>query len=188
LFHERTNVEGHYLRIPNRPEIIPARIGLCWAGSEQHPRDSERSITAHLFAPVVRQHEGEWVGLTVGPRADDWQGFGFPAPAQQAAGDFLDATALIATCSLVITVDTAVAHLAGALGIPVWNLITKYPDPRWGLEAERTALYQSMRLVRQQHVGDWGEVMQRVAADLQVLSEMVTMSVPIEAASGRRRR
>ena len=73
---------------------------------------------------------------------------------------------LIDQLDLVISVDTAVAHLAGALGRPVWTLLSDVPDWRWLLEGQTTPWYPTMRLFRQTHSGAWGDVMQRVAAAL----------------------
>jgi ADP-heptose:LPS heptosyltransferase len=75
---------------------------------------------------------------------------------------------LLDQLDLVITVDTAVAHLAGALGKPVWVLLPAVPDWRWGLAGEQTPWYPTMRLFRQTRAGDWAAVMQRVAQTLAV--------------------
>jgi ADP-heptose:LPS heptosyltransferase len=80
--------------------------------------------------------------------------------------DFADTAALMAELDLIITVDTAAAHLAGALGRPVWTLLPVVPDWRWGLEREDTPWYPTMRLFRQRAPGDWDGVIQRVAAAL----------------------
>lgn len=81
-------------------------------------------------------------------------------------GDFAETARFVAATDLVITVDTAMAHLSGALGHPVWVLLAKVPDWRWGLEGEETAWYPSMRLWRQHRRGDWPELAGRVAAAL----------------------
>ncbi|MFM7676586.1 MAG: tetratricopeptide repeat protein [Synechococcus sp.] len=80
--------------------------------------------------------------------------------------DFLETAAIIANCDLVITSDTAVAHLAAATGKPTWLLLQRIPDWRWGLEGESSFWYPSMRLFRQQRTGDWSEVFERVNAAL----------------------
>ena len=83
--------------------------------------------------------------------------------------DFADTAALISCMDLLITVDTAVAHLAGALGRPVWILLPYNPDWRWLTEREDSPWYPSVRLFRQSAIGDWDEVIRRVADSLQHL-------------------
>jgi ADP-heptose:LPS heptosyltransferase len=81
--------------------------------------------------------------------------------------DFADTAGLIANLDLVITVDTAVAHLAGALGNPVWVLVPFVPDWRWMLDRNDSPWYPTMRLFRQPHLGDWGAVVSEVVQALQ---------------------
>jgi ADP-heptose:LPS heptosyltransferase len=81
-------------------------------------------------------------------------------------GNFNDSAALLDELDLVITVDTATAHLAGALGRPVWNLLAFIPDWRWGFTPEDTPWYPTMRLFRQPRAGDWDDVIERVTAAL----------------------
>jgi len=85
------------------------------------------------------------------------------------AWDFQDVAALIEQSDLVITSDTAVAHLAGALGRPVWLLLQSVPDWRWGLTGDTSFWYPSMRLFRQRQPGDWDDVIRRVAVELRSL-------------------
>jgi ADP-heptose:LPS heptosyltransferase len=80
--------------------------------------------------------------------------------------DFADTAALVAELDLIISVDTAVAHLAGALGRPVWTLLPFAPDWRWGLDREDTPWYPTMRLFRQPALGDWASVISRMAEEL----------------------
>jgi ADP-heptose:LPS heptosyltransferase len=110
------------------------------------------------------------VSLQVGPRAQE------PAPegldlirfAQQ-LNDFSDTAALMSNLDLVITTDTAAAHLAGALGRRVWTLLASAADWRWGISGETTPWYPSMRLYRQPRLGDWASVVETVAKDLEQL-------------------
>ena len=80
--------------------------------------------------------------------------------------DFGDLAVILDQLDLVLTVDTAVAHMAGALGKPVWVMLRSVPDWRWRLEGETTPWYPTMRLFRQARAGDWAEVMKRVAREL----------------------
>jgi hypothetical protein len=82
---------------------------------------------------------------------------------------FLDTAALVKCLDLVVTVDTALAHLAGALDVPVWLALSMQPDWRWGRQGQRTAWYPSMRLFRQQELGRWSDVFQQMAGELQRL-------------------
>ncbi len=81
-------------------------------------------------------------------------------------GDFSDTAALVANLDLVITVDTSVAHLAGALAKPVWTLIPRGPDFRWLLDRTTTPWYPTMRLFRQARFGEWQSVFERIASEL----------------------
>jgi ADP-heptose:LPS heptosyltransferase len=80
--------------------------------------------------------------------------------------DFAETAAFVANLDLVISGDTAVAHLAGALGLRVWTLLPFVPDWRWGLDSETTPWYPTMRLFRQPSRGDWHSVIERVASEL----------------------
>jgi ADP-heptose:LPS heptosyltransferase len=87
-----------------------------------------------------------------------------------ALADFADTAAAIEELDLTISVDTAVAHLAGAMGRPVWTLLPYVPDWRWQPDGPRSAWYPTMRLYKQSRRGEWGSVVARVAADLEALS------------------
>ena len=84
-----------------------------------------------------------------------------------AINDFADTAAMMDGLDLIITVDTAVAHLAGALGKPVWTLLPFVPDWRWGLEKDETPWYPTMRLFRQPRIGDWETVIAEVRGQLE---------------------
>jgi len=138
------------------------RVGLTWAGNALHELDRHRSLALDQLAPLWRAAEVEFVSLQVQARevpagVRDWT---------QHLADFADTAALVAELDLVITVDTATAHLAGALGRPVWTLLPFAPDWRWGLEREDTPWYPTMRLFRQRTPGDWEEAIRRVAEAL----------------------
>ncbi|MEP6668113.1 MAG: tetratricopeptide repeat-containing glycosyltransferase family protein [Chthoniobacter sp.] len=147
------------------------RVGLAWAGNPQHRNDRQRSMPPEKLLPLLRLPGATFQTLQVKP--PDGQ-----PPALIDAGlidltaditDFADTAALITELDLVITVDTAVAHLAGALGRPVWTLLPFVPDWRWGLEREDTPWYPTMRLFRQPAPGDWESVIHRVAQELSTL-------------------
>lgn len=150
------------LRAQWRKRLHPGfRVGIAWAGSAAHKDDRSRSIAPVLLAPLLAVPGVSFYSLQVGQAAEA----GMLDPAGQLA-DFADTAALLAELDLVISVDTAVAHLAGALGRSVWLLLPFVPDWRWGTAGETTTWYPALRLFRQCAPGGWSEVIARVAAAL----------------------
>lgn len=148
------------------------RVGLVWAGSPKHVRDHERSISLPQFAPLA-QVDARFYSLQKG-RASELS-LHIPAGMQLVDSapelkDFADTAALLSNVDLLITVDTAVAHLGGALGKPVWVLLTYAPDWRWMLQREDSPWYPTMRLFRQPTPGDWESVIDQVATELALLA------------------
>jgi tetratricopeptide (TPR) repeat protein len=146
-----------------RPERMAA--GVVWAGSPMHSRDAARSLPADSFLPLTRLSGIEWWSLQVGPAAADTPS-GIVDLAEELT-DFGETAAAISVLDLVITVDTAVAHLAGSLRKPVWLLLAYDPDWRWMLHREDAPWYPSVRIFRQKRPGEWGDVIARVASQLQ---------------------
>ncbi|MCA0201981.1 MAG: tetratricopeptide repeat protein [Proteobacteria bacterium] len=154
------------------PKTERRRIGLVWAGSPDNKIDKRRTIPAALFAPLMEETAADFVSLQIGPKASEAAGLPQERLILACDGkvtDFADTAAVIAQLDLVVGVDTAAIHLAGALGIPVWVLIPKMPDYRWMLGRDETPWYPSMRLFRQEESGNWDEVMWRVRAALTLL-------------------
>lgn len=144
------------------------KVGLAWAGSAAHQDDRNRSLDRHLLAPLGAVPGVRFYSLQVGYDPADPGVQTLPLTAlAPLLGDFADTAAAIARLDLVICVDTAVAHLAGALGKPVWILLPHAPDWRWGRAGNTTPWYPSARLFRQAAPGQWGPLMQQVAAALQ---------------------
>ena len=136
------------------------RIGLVWAGDPKHQKDRARSIPLTALAPLADVPGVRFYSLRVGGSAD-----GFPLTDWTAElHDFADTAGLVAGLDLVITVDTSVAHLAGALGKPTWVLIAFAPDWRWLLDRDDSPWYPTVRLFRQPAPGDWAEPIGRLAA------------------------
>jgi tetratricopeptide (TPR) repeat protein len=145
------------------------RIGLVWSGSSGHKGDAIRSISLRSLLPLA-DLDAEFVSLQKEVRGDD-------ATALKERGDivhfgdelntFADTAAVIANLDLVISVDTSVAHLAGALAKPVWVLLPFLPDFRWLLDREDSPWYPTARLFRQQAPGDWSGVISRVVIELE---------------------
>ncbi len=143
------------------------RVGLVWAGNPRHAKDRERSIPLETLAPLF-EVTAEFIGLNKEVRDRDRMALRhFPVRALgEQIADFADTAALIENLDLVITVDTAVAHLAGALAKPVWILLDTRADFRWMLDREDTPWYPTARLFRQATPGDWAAVIRRVARAL----------------------
>jgi tetratricopeptide (TPR) repeat protein len=142
------------------------RIGLCWAGNPRHEGDRRRSIGLGVLMPLF-DLDATFVRLQKELRPGDdamLESRDVLDPTEMK--DFCDTAAIISRLDLVISVDTSVAHLAGALGRPVWILLAHTPDWRWLLGRNTTSWYPSARLYRQATPGDWGEVAGRVKSDL----------------------
>ncbi|MFM7312566.1 MAG: tetratricopeptide repeat protein [Cyanobium sp.] len=150
-------------------------IALNWQGNPQHEFTVARgrSLPLEALAPLAAIGGISLLSLQKGVGSEQLQTCSFrhrfvaAQPEVDAAWDFLDAAAIIASCDLVITSDTAVAHLAGGMGRPTWLLLKQVPEWRWGLEGETTFWYPSMRLFRQRQPGDWDELMERLVGALQ---------------------
>lgn len=143
------------------------RVGICWAGNPNHKNDRNRSIPPELLAELDTASDVEWVNLQKGhPIA--------PSLAVRNAArelrDFSDTAGLIENLDLVISVDTSVAHLAGALGKPVWVLLPFAPDWRWLLDRSDSPWYAGARLFRQPEAGRWRPVLQRVVRELAAMA------------------
>jgi hypothetical protein len=143
------------------------RIGLAWAGASTHPNDRNRSIHLSQFAPLAGTPDAIYFSLQKGeatkqvpPAGMVWRDF------TSDITDFADTAALLENLDLLITVDTSVAHLAGAMGKRVWLLLPFVPDWRWLLHREDSPWYPTMRIFRQLTLGDWPGVMSRVTEEL----------------------
>lgn len=161
-----------------RPRVEAARtarlkIGLVWSGNPQNPYNRDRSIPFAALAPLQKVPGLAFYSLQKGEAA--------PATGPQSAPiglidltgherDFLDTVAFISQLDLVISVDTMIANLAGAMGARVWVLLNRVPDWRHHLERADNPWYPTMRLYRQTREGEWGDVVDRVANDLRMLS------------------
>lgn len=173
--HQRLGVRPETvppLRIPvpaaPRPSTTspPARrIGLAWQGSRAHRNDRIRSLPRGALRPLAAIPGVEWSCLSPEAWEPRLAELGMQ-PLLAGVSDWYDTATRVATLDLVISVDTAVAHLAASLGVPTWLLISAVPDARWGLRDAHTPWYPTMRLYRQPVAGDWTAVIDRVAHDL----------------------
>lgn len=167
--------EGPYLHAD--PIALPAggkRVGLVWAADSRHLEADERTAVLADMAPLAHVPDVRLWSLQVGRHAAQMS----PAPAGMSVEnlspgypDFAEQASQILALDLVITVDTAVANLAGALGARVWVAVPFIPDWRWGQHGERTPWYPTARVYRQPARGDWRSVFQRMAADLAELDD-----------------
>ncbi|HSY27268.1 MAG TPA: tetratricopeptide repeat protein, partial [Burkholderiaceae bacterium] len=143
------------------------KVGLVWAGNKDLQKDALRSIILQQFAPLMVLDGVQYVSLQKDEAArqlmeKDWRILDW----MDVCDDFLDTAALIDNLDLVIAVDTAVAHLAGALGKPVWLLNRLAGDWRWMKDREDSPWYPSMRIFRQTTLHDWSGVIEAVTSEL----------------------
>lgn len=144
------------------------RIGLVWSGSAGHTNDQNRSIPLEVFADLLKLPV-EWHSLQNEYRTEDknfLDGHPEVRQHQEELDDFADTAALIECMDLVISVDTSVAHLAGALGKTTWILLPFSPDFRWMLEREDCPWYPTAKLLRQDEERDWKKVIMKLMREL----------------------
>jgi predicted TPR repeat methyltransferase len=173
-------IPGHagYLQVPESYRLrwqkrlshkneLP-RIGLVWAGNPHHNNDVRRSIPLRqLLADLPVGYQ--YLALQKALRPEDQTLLASRKDIYWLGNELLDFADTAAVCSqldLVIAVDTAVAHLAGGLGVPVWILLPQIPDWRWQLNSETTGWYDSARLFRQTHAGCWPSVLEQLVTEL----------------------
>jgi hypothetical protein len=145
------------------------RIGLAWTGRPTHPNDRRRSIPLARLAPLAGPGPASFVSLQKPmPSADLPAVAQLPGLADLSAelADFGETAALIANLDLVITVDTAIAHLAGAMARPVWIMLPKASDWRWLVDRSDSPWYPTARLFRQITPGAWDPVIAAITAAL----------------------
>ena len=144
---------------------LPGRkIGIVWAGRPEYTMDKLRTIPVKALLPLARVEGVSLVSLQQGTPAEDKT---LPTFDIGPLADFAETAAVLANLDLVITVDTAMAHLAGALGKPVWLLLPALAEWRWGLAGETSPWYPSMRIFRQPKEGNWADLGKLVAKALQ---------------------
>jgi ADP-heptose:LPS heptosyltransferase len=171
-----------YVRVP--PDRVPKwqarlgesrslRVGIAWAGSASHINNRNRSVALSRFAALFSASNVEFVTLQkeLGPgEAATLRRHSNVTAVGQELTDFADTAALISLLDLVVSVDTSVVHLAGAIGRPFWLLVPFAPDFRWLLEREDSPWYPTARLFRQPWIDDWESVFERVRGELERLA------------------
>ena len=154
------------LELPQTKGIL--RVGLVWQGSGSQSLD-RRSVPFEFLKPLLEQERTLFFSLQLGAAAHDPGRAGVEekiADLSPLMDDFASTATLMEQLDLIITIDTAVAHLAGALGKPTWLLLSATPDWRWMLEQSDSPWYPSMRLFRQAKPGDWSEPLTKLREEL----------------------
>jgi hypothetical protein len=150
------------------------RIGISWQGNPSYRDDRHRSAALKHFSDLARMEGVTLVSLQKGYGLDqmghlpnDVSIVNLGPELDNGTDAFVDTAAVMANLDLIVASDTAIPHLAGALGVPVWLVLPHIPDWRWGLTGETCPWYPSMRLFRQEKPSDWPGVFQRVSCALQ---------------------
>jgi tetratricopeptide (TPR) repeat protein len=145
------------------------RVGIVWAGNPDHVNDTRRSVALPLLSPLFAVRGTSFASLQYGPRAADLKKLKRKVTIEDIGNkfeDFADTAAAVNALDLIITVDTSVAHVAGALGKPVWVLLPWVTDWRWLLNRDDNPWYPTMRLFRQKRGEDWADVIGRMENEL----------------------
>jgi tetratricopeptide (TPR) repeat protein len=144
------------------------KVGIVWAGGKQHKNDRNRSIPLNYLEPLFANKHIDFYSLQY-ERYDEIQRYDNVFDLSAHINDFSDTAAIINELDLVISVDTSVAHLSGAIGKTTWILLPFAPDFRWLLDREDNPWYESARLFRQPNIGDWKSVIRRIKDELEKL-------------------
>ena len=171
LFAEAGRVERWQERLAGMIGGGELRVGIAWQGNPHHQWDRFRSLGLERFAGLAGMAWARLVSLQRGPGVEQIAGFQeltggrlvVPTEGrQESSGDLADTAAIMASLDLIITVDTATAHLAGALGREVWVALSTVTDWRWMMGRQDSPWYPTMRLFRQRALNGWEELMGRV--------------------------
>jgi ADP-heptose:LPS heptosyltransferase len=151
------------------------KVAIVWQGDPKYGWDRFRSIPLKQFAQLAAIPGVTLVSVQRGYGEEQIASASFPLhvfdpPLDNATTSFMDTAAVLTGVDLVISIDSAVAHLSGGLGAPTWLLVDAATEWRWGLQGDRPAWYPSIRLFRQQKLAEWDEVFQRVAQELAALA------------------
>lgn len=157
------------LQQPESSQLQPGPtllVGLAWAGRQDNLLNCKRTCPFSALRPLLSLNGIKFVSLQLGAVAPSYQESELLVDLTGHIKNFSDTAALISNLDLVITIDTSVAHLAGALGVPTWVLLPHIPDWRWLCHKNDTPWYPSVRIFRQPDFGDWSGVVRDVAAEL----------------------
>ncbi len=154
--------------------FVGFKIGIAWQGNPDHKKDRLRSFHSARFEPLAGVPGVRLFSLQKGPGSEQLKEASCRFPVTDLGSnveDFMDTAAVLKNLDLVITPDTSLAHLAGALGVPVWVTIPFASDWRWLMDREDTPWYPTMRLFRQRRWGDWDEVFGRIVREIREVVE-----------------
>ena len=164
--------ETPYLKAPAThalPQTGRPRVGLAWRGNRSHRLDGLRSMNLRELIPALKAGGIDFYALQLPlPEADRdcLRTLAGVTNLEDRLTDYLATASYVQQMNLLLTVDTSIAHLAGALGIPTWTMLPFSPDWRWELAGEKTPWYPTMRLFRQRQAGNWPEVVEQVVQEL----------------------
>ena len=161
---------------PGKAQPGRLKVGLAWAGNPEHHQDAARSLRLEQLAPILQVPGVAFYNLQVPVPVGDQaclQTMSASIHSNLKLADFLDTASVITEMDLVIAVDTAVAHLAGALGKPVWILLQHSSDWRWMLDRPDSRWYPTARLFRQEERGEWKTPILHAAEALKLKKESV---------------
>ncbi|MEA3360400.1 MAG: hypothetical protein U9R17_13480, partial [Thermodesulfobacteriota bacterium] len=162
-----TNSINKWKSIFNNP--LDFKVGLVWAGSPKNGNDKRRSFSVETLIPLLHIRGIKFFSLQMGEKSKELNLFGLNTEITDLSPELKDArdtAAAITLMDLIISVDTSVGHLSGALAHPTWLLLPFAPDWRWMLKREDTPWYPTMRLFRQPEPGDWGTVVEKIRREL----------------------
>ena len=152
------------------------KVGIVWGGSPTHAHERYRSCGLRDWQPVLSLPQVAFYSLQTAPQREQLAHLESPyrervQDLDDLQHDFSDTAALLRQLDLLITVDTAILHLAGGLALPVWGLLSRRADWRWFEDRDDSPWYPTLRLFRQQQLGQWSDVMTRVADALRAKVE-----------------
>ncbi|MEQ1824400.1 MAG: tetratricopeptide repeat protein [Pirellula sp.] len=155
----------HWRKILDRTPGI--HIGICWQGSSRYPKDRFRSIPLSAFSEIANMPGVHLICLQKGAGFEQIQSVNFNLvdfsnALDESNGPFMDTAAIMANLDLIITIDSSIAHLAGALGIKTWVALSAVPDWRWQQQGTTSAWYPSVKLFRQTKVNHWDPVFSEI--------------------------
>lgn len=159
---EPTTFNVQTARIPQAKNGLP-RIGVCWRGNKEHGNDRFRSIPFEVFKQL-QDVDADWYSLQYGMSQEEYAAW--PVMPLDMS-DWVTTAAHVRALDLVITCDTAIAHLAGSLGVNTWVLLSAYCDWRHGLNSSRSIWYPTVRLIRQTTLNDWTSVIGQLVSELE---------------------